>query len=93
MDAACRSAGRAVVSGGYLSPEQHRDTALLTHTSGDVESLADTVPAARRLVAARGIWTDRTREHRDTLTALLDDLDHTPRPTPRERHSRKGTPA
>lgn len=92
--AACRGVARAVYPDRHLLPPAWLlDTETLRSAQGGHRFLADTVPAARRMIAIEKLWGRTNREHRDTMAALLAELERTELPTSRERHSRKGIPA
>lgn len=91
--AACRAAGQAAYPDAHLmSAEGQLDTTTLRGARGGHLDLADTVPAARRLVVMPKLWGRSNSEYRDALAALVAELDRAQPPTPREQHSRKGTP-
>jgi hypothetical protein len=91
--AACRAVARALYPDRHVLPEAWQlDTETLRSAHGGHRTLADTVPAARRMIAIRKLWGRTNQEHRDALAALLAELDRAKSPTSRERHSRKGIP-
>ncbi|MGW4528873.1 hypothetical protein [Amycolatopsis sp. NPDC004378] len=92
--AACRGIARAVYPDRHLLPPAWLlDTETLRSAHSGHRALADTVPAARRMIAIEKLWSRTNQEHRDTMAALLAELDRAELPTSRERHSRKGIPA